>query len=206
MDTRYIVLKADPTTLLGGRLRSPRGGQWENRTNTTVVLTPASRHAAHDSYAMPRSTRDGRAPEGGRRWRRRVRAARSVVRHPAGEGRARTPWLAVWLRLSPRRKVDEVGTRDGARGSSGRGLRRRSVREPRTERVGDHRRRVIVRREAAAAAGLARRNSRLGFKSRRRAPCADPKRRPGTIIAKQPSAVAPCGSIDGVQSSVEAAD
>ena len=169
LDTRYIVLKADPTTLLGGRLRSPRGGQWENRTNTTVVLTPASRHAAHDSYAMPRSTRDGRAPEGGRRWRRRVRAARSVVRHPAGEGRARTPWLAVWLRLSPRRKVDEVGTRDGARGSSGRGLRRRSVREPRTERVGDHRRRVIVRREAAAAAGLARRNSRLGFKSRRRA-------------------------------------
>jgi len=43
------------------------------------------------------------------------------------------------------------------------------VREPRTERVGDYRRRVIVRREAAAAAGLARRNSRLGFKSRRRA-------------------------------------
>ena len=67
------------------------------------------------------------------------------------------------------RKVDEVGARDGARGLGGRGLRRRSVREPRAERVDDHRHRVIVRREAAAAAaGLARRNSRLGFKSRRR--------------------------------------
>eukprot|EP00964_Phaeocystis_antarctica_P162797 scaffold137789_cov184-Phaeocystis_antarctica.AAC.1 len=60
------------------------------------------------------------------------------------------------------RKVDEVGARDGARGSGGRGLRHRSVREPRAERVDDHRHRVIVRREAAvAAAGLARRNSRL---------------------------------------------
>jgi len=30
-----------------------------------------------------------------------------------------SPQLAVWLRLSPRRKVDEVGARDGARGSGG---------------------------------------------------------------------------------------
>ena len=167
LDTRHIVPRVTAFEASAGLASSP---PLAHRSPSESAHD--SHHADHDSYAMTRSTTDGRAPDGGRRWRRRVRAARSVVRHPAGGGASPgSPRLAVWLRLSPRRKVDEVGARDGARGSGGRGLRRRSVREPRAERVDDHRHRVIVRREAAAAAaaGLARRNSRLGFKSRRRA-------------------------------------
>ena len=84
LDTRHIVPRVTAFEASAGLASSPLLAH-----RSPSESGHDSRHADHDSYAMKRSTRDGRAPDGGRRWRRWVRAARSVVRHPAGEGRAR---------------------------------------------------------------------------------------------------------------------